>query len=91
MVWCCLAAFEWREGDIMHKRSAGKLQARRVRGIILRGSFYDRNVCEVISRVSRLDVMALLGGLVEVDLIPDVEKGEVLLDSRGRGTFQKAQ
>ena len=41
--------------------------------------------------VSRLDVMALLGGSVEVDLVPDVEKGEVLLDSRGRGTFQKAQ
>jgi hypothetical protein len=46
------------KGDIMHKRNAGKLQARRIRGIILRGSFYDRNVCEVVSRVSRLDVMA---------------------------------
>jgi hypothetical protein len=75
----------------MHKRSAGKLQARRVRGIILRGSFYDRNVCEVVSRVSRSDVMTLLSGLVEVDLIPDVEKGEVLLDSRERGTFQKVE
>jgi hypothetical protein len=75
----------------MHKRSGGKLQARRVRGIILRGSFYDRNVSEVVSRVSRLDVMALLSGLVEVDLVPDIEKGEVLLDSRGRGTFQKVE
>lgn len=42
----------------MHKRNAGKLQARTIRGIILRGSFYDRNVSEVVSRVSRLDVMA---------------------------------
>jgi hypothetical protein len=75
----------------MHKRSSEKLQARRVRGVILRGSFHDRNVCEVISRVSRLDVMAMLGGLIEVDLVPDVEKGEVLLDSRGRGTFQRVR
>jgi hypothetical protein len=67
------------------------LQARRIRGIILRRSFYDRNVSEVVSRVSRLDVMALLSGPVEVGLVPDVEKGEVLLDSRGRGSFQRAQ
>jgi hypothetical protein len=92
-VLICLAALEWREVDTMHKRSSGKLQARRVRGIILRESFYDRNLCEVVSRVTRSDVMALLSGLVEADLVqvPDVEKGEVLLDSRGKGTFQKVE
>jgi hypothetical protein len=73
----------------MHKRGLKKLQARRIRGIILRRSFCDRNVGEVVSRVSRLDVMALLSGPVEVGLVPDVEKGEVLLDSRGRGSFQR--
>jgi hypothetical protein len=37
---------------------------------------------------SRLDVMTLLNEPVEVDLEPDVEKGEVLLDSHDRGSFQ---
>jgi hypothetical protein len=73
----------------MHKRSSRKLQIRWIRGIILRRSFYDRNVSEVICRVSRLDIISLLSGPVEVDVVPDVEKGEVLLDSRGRGSFQK--
>jgi hypothetical protein len=73
----------------MHKRSFEKLQVRRVRGIIFSGAFRDRSVCEVVSRVSRLDVMALLNEPVDVSLVPDVEKGEVLLDSRGRGTFQR--
>jgi hypothetical protein len=73
----------------MHKRSSEKLQVRRVRRIIFSRGFRDRNLCEVVSRVSRLDVMALLDEPVEVSLVPDVEKGEVLLDSRGRGSFQR--
>jgi hypothetical protein len=81
---------EWREGDFMHKRNPRKLQARKIRRIILAASFRDKNLCEVVSRVSRLDVMALLSGPVEVGLVPDVENGEVLIDSRGRGSFQKA-
>jgi hypothetical protein len=85
------AAFEWRGGNLLHKRSCKKLQDRRVRGIILRGSFHDRNLCEVVSRVTRSDVLALLNETVEVDVVPDVEKGEVLLDSRGRGSFQRVQ
>jgi hypothetical protein len=41
----------------------------------------------VVSRVSRLDVMALLNEPIEVDLVPDFEKGEVLLDSRVLAVF----
>jgi hypothetical protein len=73
----------------MHKRNANKLQARKIRDIILRKNFYDRNLCEVVSRMTRLDVMALLNEPIEVHLVPDIEKGEVLIDSRGRGSFQK--
>jgi hypothetical protein len=73
----------------MHKRNLKKLQARKIRRIILAASFRDKNVGEVVSRVSRLDAMAFLSGPVQLDLVPDVEKGEVLLDSRGRGSFQK--
>jgi len=73
----------------MHKRNSKKLQARKIRGVILRGSFYDRNLCEVVSRMTRLDVMAQLNEPIEVHLVPDVEKGEVLIDSRGRGSLQR--
>ena len=73
----------------MHKRSAEKLQERRIRSIILRGSFYDRKLGEVVSRITRLDVLGKLNEPVAVHLVPDVEKGEVLLDSRGLGSFQR--
>jgi hypothetical protein len=74
----------------MHKRNSKKLQERQIRGIIIRNSFYDRNLCEMVSRMTRLDVMAQLNEPIEVHLVPDVEKGEVLIDSRGRGTLQKS-
>lgn len=72
----------------MHKRNSRKLQERKIRGIILRGSFYDRNLSETISKMTRIDVMAQLNEPVEVYLIPDIEKGEVLLDPRGTGSLQ---
>ena len=72
----------------MHRRNTNKLQARKIRGIILRNSFYDRKTSEVICRITRLGVLGKLNEPVEVHLVPDVEKGEVLIDSRGRGSFQ---
>ena len=74
----------------MHKRNQQKLQERKIRGIILRGSFYDRNLAESISRMTRIDVLAQLGEPVEVHLVPDVEVGEVLVDPRGTGSLQGA-
>ena len=73
----------------MHKKNSMKLQERKIRGIILHGSFYDRNLGEVVSKMTRMDVMAQLNEPIEVNLIPDVEKGEVLVDSRGLGSFQR--
>jgi hypothetical protein len=74
----------------MHKRNQRKLQERRIRGIILRGSFYDRRLGEAVSQMTRLDVLAQLTEPVEVHLVPDVERGEVLIDSRGTGSLQGA-
>ena len=71
-----------------HKRNNTKLQQRKIRGIILQGSFYDRNQGETISTMTRIDVMELLNEPVKVHLIPDVEKGEVLIDPRGNGSMQ---
>ena len=39
--------------------------------------------------MSRSDVLGLLAEPVEVGLVPDVERGEVLADSRGEGSFQR--
>ena len=75
----------------MHKKNSKKLQdrqARRIRGIILNGSFYDRKIGETVSVKTRLEVMAQLHEPIEVHLFPDIEKGEVLLDSKGHGSFQ---
>ena len=83
------AASEWCCGDIMHKKNSKKLQARKIRGIIFHNSFYDRSLGESVSRITRLEVLGQLKEPVEVHLVPDVEKGEVLLDLRGRGSFQK--
>jgi len=74
----------------MHKRNINKLHERKIRGIILRNSFYDRKICEVISKITRLDVIAQLNEPIEVHLVPDIEKGEVLIDTRGNGTLQKS-
>ena len=79
-------------GDTMHRKNAKKLQdrqVRRVRGIILSGGFHDRKTGETVCRMTRLEVMEELHEPVEVHLIPDVEKGEVLVDSRGQGSFQR--
>jgi len=74
---------------MVHKRSAEKLLFRMVRRIIFDSSFRDRVTAETVSRVSRMDILSLLGGPVQVGLVPDVERGEVLVDSRGRGSFQR--
>jgi hypothetical protein len=73
----------------MHKRSFKKQQERKIRGIILQGSFYDRNRGEIVSTMTRIDVMGFLKEPVEVHMVPDIEKGEVLIDPRGKGSMQK--
>jgi hypothetical protein len=80
-----------RFGDLImpHKRSEEKLRMRRIRQIIFSKSVYDKNRAETVSRVSRLDVLGLLKEPLEVSVVPDVEKGEVLIDSRGQGSFQR--
>lgn len=74
----------------MHKRNQQKLQTRKIRGIILRGSHFDREKGESISRLTRIEVLGQLKELVEVHLVPDVERGEVLVDPRGNGSLQAA-
>jgi hypothetical protein len=71
-----------------HRRSREKEQVRQARRIILSNSFHDRIRCERICRMTRTDVLALLKEPVQIGLVPELEKGEVLVDSRGNGSFQ---
>ena len=75
----------------MHKKNIKKLQAAKIQKIILHDSFQDKKLAEVISRTTRLEVLGQFKDPIEVHLVPDVEKGEVLIDLRGRGSFQKEE
>ena len=72
----------------MHKRSTKKLQQRKIQTIILNGSYHDKQHGETISKLTREEVMGQLKEPVEVYIIPDIEKGEVLVDPRGNGSLQ---
>ena len=74
----------------MHKKNILKVQAAKIRKIILHDSFYDRKISEIVSRITRLEVLGQLNEPIEVHLVPDVEKGEVLLDLR-KGQFAKGK
>jgi hypothetical protein len=60
--------------------------------MIFKNAYIDKYRGEIVSRVSRLDVLGLLNceGF-KVSLIPDVERGEVLIDSRSKGSLQNAR
>jgi len=52
-------------------------------------AFIDTRKAETVCMVDRVDVLGMLNGAVDVGLVPDVVKGEVLVDSRGQGSFQR--
>jgi hypothetical protein len=73
---------------MVHKRSKDALLRRQIRSLIFESSYHDNLKCESVSRMSRADVLACLFMPIDVWNVPDVEKGEVLVDSRGQGSFQ---
>lgn len=60
-----------------------------MRWLILRHAYVDRVRCEVVNRLTRRDVLGLIDLPVRVGDVPDLEVGEVLVDSRGEGSFQR--
>ena len=74
---------------MVHKRSLEKSQLRRIERIIFNHAFNDQLRHETICRLTRSEVLELLNEPVLLSSVPDVEKGEVLIDSRGTGTFQR--
>lgn len=72
-----------------HRRSKEKEQLRQVRRLIFSRGFHDRVKGETVCKLSRIDVLGLLNEPVQLSIVPDLERGEILIDSRGRGSFQR--
>ena len=68
---------------------AERLLLRRIRSTIFSTCCYDKDQREIVSRMSRQDLLSLISEPVQADWLPDIEKGEVFVDSRGAGSFQK--
>ena len=73
----------------LHRRSENKFQERRIRALIFTTAFVDVARSETVCRVDRFDILQALQGPVDVSRVPEVEKGEVLVDSSGTGSFQR--
>jgi hypothetical protein len=73
----------------MHRRRAERLLVRRIRSVIFSTAFYDKDRHEIVSRTTRQELLSVINEPVDVGLFPDVKKGEVLIDGRGQGSFQR--
>ena len=76
--------------SVPHKRSLLNLQKRVIRSEIFRHAYHDKFAGEIVSRLNRNDLLNMLNfKCLNIWQIPDVEKGEVLIDSRGKGSLQQ--
>jgi hypothetical protein len=59
--------------------------------LIFQHSFQDPLRAETVCKLSPDDILGKLAGPIPVQVcdVPDVMKGEVLVDSRGQGSFQR--
>jgi hypothetical protein len=73
----------------VHRRSHRSLLRRQVQHLIFSFSYHDYDSGDFVNRVSREQILGLIDKAVQISAIPDIEKGEVLVDSRGNGTFQR--
>lgn len=72
-----------------HRRSKDSLLRRQIRGLIFTNARQDRQRAETVNMLSSTEILTALAGPVQVCHVPDVVKGEVLVDSRGQGSFQR--
>jgi hypothetical protein len=72
------------------KRSPVNLARRAALKLVFEHAFLDKEKGEIVSTLDRADIVKLLSlGEFRVSDVPDVEKGEVLVDSRGEGSLQR--
>ena len=73
----------------MHRRKNPSVQRRKIRGLIFLNSLNDSKRGETVCQVTHDDILHSLHETeIQVCDVPDVEKGEVLIDKRGLGSFQ---
>jgi hypothetical protein len=76
-----------------HKRTEEaikkRLAKRILRSIALERGFHDFERCETVCLLTRIELISLAGPIVQISDVPDVGRGEVLVDSRGEGSFQR--
>ena len=75
-----------------HRRSIKARQRRAARRYVLNHAYHDREQAELVCKTSQKAVITFLQSRFEsVDLSAfDTEKGEVLVDSHGRGSLQQS-
>jgi len=76
------------------KHSLVRRVRRYVRGLILDNAFHDRRKAEKINVTTQAIIAKAISdrfGVVPMSCVPDVELGEVLLDSRGEGILQQKE
>lgn len=78
-----------RVGFLVHKRCKKSLLRRHIHGLILNKSYFDHERSEIVCRVSRVEIIDLLPQPIDLHVVPNIEKGEVLIDSLGQGSFQR--
>ena len=97
LVWFHSPPLSGAQGDRMHKKNVKKEVEKNRRSqrikirkmIILDYSLKDREISEYISKSTRIEVIGKIKGELEVHLVPDIEKGEIIIDSYGKGSFQR--
>jgi len=78
---------------VPHRRSLEAKQRRDAKRLAMQSSFRDSEQAETVCIINPETICNLLQqkyGFVNMDAV-NIERGEVLIDSRGRGTFQNIQ
>jgi predicted O-methyltransferase YrrM len=75
---------------MVHKTSVEAEQRRFARKTLQRNAFQDRIACETVNLLTRQELSNVLAASFDFVLpsATEVDRGEVLSDSRGRGTLQ---
>ena len=74
-----------------HKRGLETRQRRLIRRIVMKEGFHDCELAETVALTARARLIELLSQKYEsvcMDVVTNIEKGEVIVSARGDGSFQ---
>lgn len=80
---------------MVHKRSRVGHLRRLVKDLITMNAHFDRERWEGVSTLDRKDLFRILSSrgykMIPMAAVPQVERGEILYDSRGHGSLQRGE